>query len=672
MPNTFGPSAFTSQIEVSGRKLFVATEREVTETTKARETSAKLAAIVESSDDAIISKTLEGIITSWNPAAEKLFGCTGAEALGQHMADFFPPERREEEREILKQIALGQTVDHFESQRIRKDGTWIDVAVTVSPLRDSSGRVIGASTIARDITQRKQADEEIRLQTSLLDLTPALVRDMENRIVLWTRGAERIYGFTKLEALGKVAHELLQTEFPRPLGEIGKALEAEGSWEGELVHRTRDGSRVVVVSQWVLHCDSKGKPVRTLEVSTDSTALKRVETLQLRSQKLEALGTLAGGVAHDFNNILAAIGGSTALAISQLPSEHPVQARLAEIEKAAERAADLVRRILSFSKPQEQNLEELNLHPLVEEALKLARATLPAMVAIRYTHDQNLPVACADGTQICQVVMNLVTNAAHAIGDTNGLIEVKLDAPVVQEKDHLYSQIPVGRYVRLSISDNGCGMDAATMERIFDPFFSTKPAGKGTGLGLSVVHGIVAAHRGILKIYSEPGKGTAFQIYFPALATAVEQAQVAEFGAPAGRGEHILFVDDEAVLVFVGTTMLEQRDYMVTGLSSVGAALTEFQRRPEAFDAVITDLSMPAMSGLQFARELRRLRADIPIVLTSGYFSPEDQMNAERLGVRALFAKPVNARELLSSLHGIFQEQAEFSKRSISASCAAA
>ncbi len=673
MPSAFGRLALLSKIRVRSRKLLAAIARDASETTKAAETSAKLAAIVDSSDDAIISKTLDGVITSWNPAAERVFGYTAAEAIGKCMADFFPPERREEEQEILNRIAKGETIEHFESQRIRKDGRWIDVAVTISPLRDTSGRVIGASKIARDITQRKHVEEEIRQQASLLDLAPALVRDIENRIVLWTRGAERIYGFTKTEALGKIVHELLQTEFPQQFEEIRKTFEAQGSWEGELVHRTRDGHRVVVASQWVLYRDSNGKPVRTLEVSADITALKRAESLQVRSQKVEALGTLAAGIAHDFNNILAAISGSAALAILQLPSEHPVQARLVEIEKAGQRAADLVRRILSFSKPQEQNLQELDLDPLAQETLKLARATLPAMIAIRYTHDQELPLARADGTQVCQVILNLTTNAAHAIGDTTGLIEVKLDAPVVREKEvHLYSQIPPGHYVRLSVSDNGCGMDAATVERIFDPFFTTKPAGKGTGLGLSVVQGIVAAHRGILRVDSEKGKGSTFQIYFPAVPGAVEHVRVAEFCAPAGHGEHVLFVDDDPVLVFVGTAALEQKGYRVTGLSSVEAALRQFRQGPEVFDAVVTDLSMPAMSGLQLARELRNVRADIPVLLASGYFSPEDEMNAERLGVRALLTKPVGARELLSALHGIFQEQADFSKPAISSCCAAA
>ena len=406
----------------------------------------------------------------------------------------------------------------------------------------------------------------------------------------------------------------------------------------------------------MLYRDSKGKHIRTLEVNADITALKRAESLQLRSQKLEALGTLAGGIAHDFNNILSAINGSASLAISQFPPDHPVQACLVEIEKAGYRAADLVRRILSFSKPQEQNMLVQSLDPVVQEALKLARATLPAMIQIRYTPDSDLPMARLDTTQICQVILNLVTNAAHAIGDKNGLIEVKVDSPHVSDEEiQLYSQIAAGHYVRLSVSDNGCGMDAKTLERIFDPFFTTKPSGKGTGLGLSVVHGILAAHSAIVKVYSEPAKGSAFQIYFPAVLDAATPVHTDDRDAPAGRGQHILFLDDEGVLVFVGTMMLEQSGYKVTGQSNGEAALIEFRQRPHTFDAVVTDLSMPAMSGLQFARELRKLRPDIPILMTSGYIDPQDQINAIRLGVRAVLTKPVSRKELLAALHDIFQ-----------------
>jgi PAS domain S-box-containing protein len=654
----FPIEASISQVDVDGRKLFTAIVRDVTETSRARQASSRLAAIVESSDDAIISKSLDGVITSWNPAAEKLFGYTAAEAIGRRSTDFPPPDRQEEEQQILQRIAHGQTISHFESQRIHKDGRWIDVALTISPLRDTSGRVIGVSKIARDITERKRAEEEIRQQARLLDLAPALVRDAQSRIILWTRGAERIYGFTNEQARGKVSHELLHTEFPLPFSEIENTLHAQGKWEGELVHRHRDGERVVVASQWVLYRDSMGKQLRILEVNADITALKRAEAFQLRSQKLEALGTLASGIAHDFNNILSAINGSAALASSQFPPDHSAQACLVEIEKAGHRAADLVRRILTFSKPQEQHFELQSIRPVVEEALKLVRATLPAMIEIRHTFEPNLHLVRVDTTQICQVIINLVTNAAHAIGDKNGLIEVKVDAPLVSEDEiQLYSQVPTGPYVRLSISDNGCGMNAATVERIFDPFFTTKPVGRGTGLGLSVVHGIVAAHRGVVKVYSEPGKGTAFQLYFPAVEETVIPDKPAERESTVGHGEHILFLDDEGVLVFVGTMILEQSGYQVTGLSSGEAALLEFQQRPEAFDAIVTDLSMPGMSGLQFVRELRKIRSEIPIILTSGYVDPEDLLNANLLSVRSILTKPVSRNELLGVLNDIFQER---------------
>ena len=655
----FPIEASISQVDVNGRKLFTAIVRDITEATKAREISSKLAAIVESSDDAIISKTLDGIITSWNPGAEKLFGYSAAEVLGKPILMIIPPELRKEEEDILARVARGANINHFETRRLRKDGSTVDIAVTISPLRDSSGHVIGASKIARDITESKRVREEIRRQAGLLDLAPALVRDMDNHIILWTRGAELLYGYSRSEALGRSSHELLKTEFPIPLAEIEKILLAQGAWEGELDHTTREGKHVFVASQWMVHRDAAGKPIAILEVNADITALKRAEALQMRSQKLEALGTLAGGIAHDFNNILAAINGSASLAMSQFPPEHPIQACLVEIEKAGQRAADVVRRILTFSRPQDQNMQAQPLEPVVEEALKLVRATLPAMIEIRTQFAENLPKARIDATQIYQVIVNLATNSAHAVGDKSGVIDVKLDAPTINKEEiPLYSEVPAGHYVRLRVSDNGCGMEAATLERIFDPFFSTKPTGKGTGLGLSVVHGIIEGHRGVMKVYSEPGKGTTFFIYFPAVSDAVAQVPEPEGKAATGRGERILFVDDEGVLLFVGTMTLEQSGYQVTGMPNGDAALRELRTNPNGYDVVLTDLSMPGMSGLQLAHQIRRLRADLPVILTSGYINPEDQARADQLGIHAILTKPVNTKELLATLAGLFEEGA--------------
>ncbi len=654
----FPIEASISQVEVDGSKFFTAIVRDITSTAKAREISARLASIIESTDDAIISKTLEGVITSWNPAAEKLFGYSASEALGNPMTMIFPPELENEEPAILASIARGQSIDHFETLRVRKDGKRIDVAVTISPVRDNSGKIIGASTIVRDITGRKRAEEEIRQQAGLLDLAPALVRDMDDRIVVWTRGASRLYGYSREEALGRVSHQLLKTEFPVPLANIEKLLHTNGVWEGELIHHTRDGQRVVTASQWVLHRDSRNAPFRILEVSSDITALKRAELLQLRSQKLEALGTLAGGIAHDFNNILAAITGSASLAVNQIPKDNPVQACLLEIEKAGARGADLVRRILRFSRPADQHMDVQAFEPVVEEAIKLVRATIPAMIEIRSHFAPDLPKVRLDATQMYQVIVNLVTNAAHAIGDKPGLIELKLDARTISDQEiPLYSEIDSGHYVRLIVSDNGCGMDSATLQRIFDPFFSTKATGKGTGLGLSVVHGIVTSHKGVIRVYSEPGKGTTFQVYFPAIHAVPARDAVAPADPPDGRGERILFVDDEGALRFVGSMFLEQHGYKVTCVANGEFALQEILTDPSAYDAIITDLSMPGMSGLQLALEVQQIRPDLPVIFTSGYINPEDQAKAEKLRIRAILTKPVHLKELLSTLAGLFSNR---------------
>ena len=244
----------------------------------------ELVAIVESSDDAIVGKTLEGIVTSWNKGAERLFGYRAEEAIGQPVSRIIPEDRLEEETQILARLRRGERVEHFETVRRRKDGTLVDVSVSISPTLDETGRVVGASKIARDITERKkaeaalrQANEILREQAAILELAPVLVRDLESRIVLWTRGAERLYGFSKAEALGRVSHELFQTEFAEGRAHLDERLGRVGQWEGELVHRKRDGTRLVVASQQIVYCDSTGRPVRILEVNADVTERKRAE-----------------------------------------------------------------------------------------------------------------------------------------------------------------------------------------------------------------------------------------------------------------------------------------------------------------------------------------------------------------------------------------------------------
>ena len=381
---------------------------------------------------------------------------------------------------------------------------------------------------------------------------------------------------------------------------------------------------------------------------------ERAQAQLRQAQRIQSLGTLAGGIAHDFNNVLVAIGGNVELAAHALPADHPARKHLQRVERATARAADLVRRILAFSRPQEPRRASIRLRPVVEEVLKLLRATLPATIAIRTRFDDCTPDVQADPGQIHQVLMNLGTNAAHAMAERGGALEVQLE-PVELDAGALTiaPELRAGRYARLSVRDTGSGMDPATLERIFEPFYTTKAPGQGTGLGLSVVHGIMTSHDAAITVDTQVGVGTTFHLYFPA----ADVTAAADAARPArerhGRGEHILFVDDEEAIVYVATLILRRLGYRVTGATDAVQALQEFRSRPHEFAAVVTDLAMPGLSGHDLARQVREIRPDIPVVLTSGYVRPGDVEAAQRLGVGEVLLKPNLVGDLEATLHRV-------------------
>jgi PAS domain S-box-containing protein len=399
--------------------------------------------------------------------------------------------------------------------------------------------------------------------------------------------------------------------------------------------------------------DENGRVTRWYGATTDIEAQRHAQEAQIRSQKMEALGTLAGGIAHDFNNILLAISGNTALAIEDLPAEHPARACLFEVERASRRAADLVRRILAFSRKEESHSETLYLQPVIEEALKLLRPTLPAQIQLRASFEPEVPPTVCDATQVHQILMNLSTNAAHAIGLRPGNIEIKLIAATIATRDSTNS-LRAGRYACLEVTDDGCGMSRQTLARIFDPFFTTKQT--GTGLGLSMVHGIMKAHGGAVTVYSEPGRGSEFKLYFPASAASPARTVVHELPKlPKAGGQRVLYVDDDDALVLLTTRSLTRLGYSVTGETDPEMGLIRFLKDPSAFDAVVSDLSMPGMPGFDLVREIFKIRPELPVIMTSGFVRPEDQKTAAQLGVRALILKPNTNDELARLLDRIFR-----------------
>lgn len=391
-----------------------------------------------------------------------------------------------------------------------------------------------------------------------------------------------------------------------------------------------------------------------LIVCKDMTASKRGDEMrgrleaQLRqSQKMEAIGTLAGGIAHDFNNILASIGWCVELIRADLGPTHPSADTIQQVLIASQRASRLVRQILTFSRQQEQQREVIQIELVVREALDLLRATLPANVRMEVELDPASPPVLADPTQVHQVVMNLCTNAWHALGERGGRLQIKQAALTVDAGLAASSpDLKPGDYVRLSVIDDGEGMEPAVLERIFEPFFTTRPPSQGTGLGLAVVHGIVRAHGGAITVTSQPGKGAAFHVYFPAHDPVAFPPVPAPVETPRGQGARILLVDDEPAIVMTGTRLLTRLGYVVTGCDRAAGALEMVRAAPGDFDLVLTDLSMPGMSGLDLSSQIRAIRPDLPVILTTGFAGTLAPDAASTHGICEVLLKPVSPANL--------------------------
>jgi len=772
---------------------FVAIWADITKWKGAEIASLRLEAILESSNDAIISKDLDGVIASWNSGAEIMFGYSAREMVGRSISVLIPPNGHSEAQEILDQVRRGRSVRHLETVRLTKDRRLIHVSVTSSPIRDATGKIIGASKLARDITERVRA-EGVLLQASrqaavrkknrlLFELTAIFaVGVLAMAISDYTGGIEQsfdklafkflankhldeVFAGLSVILLGLLifvgrqwrdiksqvaeranieeALRVLNSELERRTAELSKANDtlrmeiAERERSGQELYESEERfrqiaenisevfwiadltqSRLLYVSPayeriWGRTCESlyaspgnwleaicpehrarvaraaatrqvrgnydetylilrpdgttrwirdrayplrnlTGEARRVVGIAEDITEQRILEHQLRQSQKMEAVGQLAGGIAHDFNNILGAINGYAELACMDIGNDAAVLECLESISTGGQRAAALVQQILTFSRKGEQRREPIQLRPVIEEALKLLRATIPSSIQFQSALSRNMPAVLADATQIHQIVMNLGTNSWHAMGEQPGTLEVKLE--VCEVYAELAATIPglqPGRYVRLSVGDTGKGMTPATLARIFEPFFTTKKPGEGTGLGLSVIHGIVQSHDGAITVSSKPGEGTRFEIYFPALADAEIEPVKTQSAAPMGHGERILFVDDEPILAELGRKTLTRLGYAVVAETNVAAGLKALRDRPYEYELVITDLTMPGMTGTEFAQQLLEIRPNLPIILTTGYSAHLTRNYVHTLGIQELLLKPMTPQILAEAVHRV-------------------
>ncbi len=649
--------------------------RDISERKRAEDALKKSEASIRAFMDAIPEPSFlmeaDGTILVANGALARSLGTPLRQLIGVSAFDQLPPEVAEERRKRVARVLESGRLLQFEDTNGGRH--FINF---VSPVAGAEGEVSRIAVFAIDITEEKRAELALRASEERLraciEHTPNVAvqwYDSEGRILFWNRASERIFGWKAEEAIGKTLDRLILT--PKETAvfvETLKEIQAKGRPVGpaEYHFRRRDGSEGVSLSTMFAIPFLDGGPCFVC-MDVDLTERKRAEEERIRlearlrdSQKMEAIGKLAGGIAHDFNNVLTAISGNARLAGTDLPAGHPVQVSLAEIAKATTRAANMVRQILAFSRHQEAELKVIHIRPVIEEAVNLLRATMPAMIEIRAELGRDLPPVLAEATQIHQVLMNLGVNARDAMRPTGGVIEILLAALDVDgETSRLNADLHTGRYVLLSVSDTGCGMDPATLGRVFDPFFTTKAAGEGTGLGLASVHGIVMSHGGAISVRSAPGEGTTFDLYFPACAAEPDDAP-AKLPPPAdsarGRDEHILYVDDEEPLVFLAARMLKRMGYRVTGFTRAEEALAAFQAEPDSFDVVITDLTMPGMSGSDLARELLKVRPRLPIVMATGYLRPEESERVRQIGVRQVITKPDTVGEFGETLRRILNE----------------
>ena len=642
-------------IDSSGHSVAFLTINDITERKYAEEKLRYQANLLAHVSDAIISTDSNYLIKSWNRAAEKIYGWQAHEAIGQQVSLLIPTEYiHNDSNEQAGAQLFEKSFWQGEVYQLDRYGQQHQMLSSVSLIKNSQGHIQGTVAINRDITAYKQATQALQESEQrfkiLIESLPQLIWTCtpDGKCDYLSQQWVHYTGIPESEQLGTAwIKQIHPDDQASIMQEWQQSLADQQKFHSEYRIRRYDNIYRWFDTQAVPLLGQNGEIIKWFGASNDIDDRKRAEDAQLRSQKMEALGTLAGGIAHDFNNILLAITGNTQLAMFDLDPQHPVQNNLREIEQAGERATDLVRRILTFSRQQEVKREIVLLPTIIDEAIKLLRATLPAMVEIQVNVIGPIPATAADPTQIFQIIMNLATNAAHAIGNNRGLIEIRLDlVHLTAELSRTIPNLHEGHYVRLSVSDNGCGMDKETIKRIFDPFFTTKPLGEGTGLGLSVVDGIMKGHDGAITVYSQINKGSTFRLYFPAsnqlpTPTPPKRQIVSENGYA-----HILYIDDEQALVTLAVKMLNTLGYGVNGFTNPQAALDYFLRDPSAIDVVISDVSMPHMSGFDLAKQLLAIKPNLPIILTSGYVRPEDYELAQVMGIRSLILKPHTYEDL--------------------------
>ena len=628
-----------------GKRIFTGTCRDVTERKRTEDEWFRLAAIVESSEDAIIGGGLNGIITTWNKGAEHIYGYAAGEIIGRSLSVLNPPERSDEIPQILYGLSRGQRIEPYETMHLTKDGSRIHIALTPSPIRDRTGKSIGASAVCRDITDRKQAEDKLRAQERSLRSSEGRYRSLFEGVV---HGIYRVGLDGQFLQVNPALVAMLGYDSAADVLKLNAATDVhvyrEGSppllqkWlqekriEDEVTWRRRDGTIITVRLNGRPLTDEQGAVQAFEFIAEDVTERRSLEQELRQAQKIEAVGQLAGGIAHEFNNYLGVILGYSDFLVEEAGTNESLRRGVAEIKAATQRAASLTRQLLAFSRKQVLEPAILDLNQVIWEAHKLLRRLVPANIEIVPVLDPALGSVKADPGQIQQILINLLINARDAMPQGGKVTIETANTEVDESYCGQHPGIQPGTHILLTVRDTGCGMDAETRSHIFEPFFTTKEQGKGTGLGLSTIYGIVNQSGGHLNVESSLGKGTVFRIYLPCAEAQVEQSEptVTQPKELAG-SETILVVEDETALRRMICLSLERRGYKVLAAKDGAEAIEICQRSPSQIHLVLSDVMMPHVNGLQLRERAATLRPDAKFLFMSGY----SEEIVENLGPRA-------------------------------------
>ncbi len=635
-----------------------------------RESEEQFRSVFENSGIGMVLVDRNGRYQKVNQALSAVLGYTQQELLSMGVQDTSLPGEPDHDS-IVRQIWNGE-INHLnlEKNYAHKDGHVVRGDVSLSAICDAEGKVLYIVDQIQDITDRKQAENELKFSAERFERWKA--SNFIGIIQSNSKGDINDANDTLLTMLGYSRQDLLERKIdwtkltpPEFLHLDKKAMEEaadKGFWtpfEKEYFHK--NGHRIPIIIGGSVF---KEFPDDYIVFIIDITARKKMEEereeLQeqlLQSRKMDAMGTLAGGIAHEFNNILGIIIGNAELAFDDVPEWNPAKNCLAEIKTASLRAKDVVRQILSFTRKTPAERKPIQISTIVKESLKLIRATIPTTIEIKQNVFCDDELILGNPTEVNQILLNLCSNAAHAMLEGEGSLDITLEAITLDEKAAaVYEDLTSGDYVKLGVKDTGTGIDREIKDRIFDPYFTTKDVGEGVGMGLAIVYGLVKKHDGAISLASEVEKGTIVEVLFPIVEGEVEEPTDTSETMPTGT-ERILFVDDEPSLAEMVNQVLTRLGYNVEARTSSLEALELFKAEPDRFDLVITDMAMPEMAGDRLAKELITIRHDIPIILSSGHSERMDKDRARKLGIKAYIMKPLVMKGIAQKIREVLDKK---------------